>query len=177
MADNNLIFTPLKNKSTMETESTTGEMKISAVIITSFLILTASSQVKKTIDSGHEDTARIAHDSNFLINTTSDVQSLSNNFNNQVHAINEDSFNTAQGVYSMTRDVDVEKLNSKKKNAAQLIKLARIVSIVGTIFGILLFFMGILVFDMGILFSFTLSLTGFILPVIVKISGVNSYVR
>lgn len=181
MLENNVSYVPISPHENTEQDSVVSSVKTTAVVIVSVLILSSSFQVEKVNDDVIEEHS---HVENTSVDGVTNIEALRHNASknigyavNDAFLTNQGSAEAVQGVYDIMVDAGDRQSNNLSKEGKELIQFARRVSNFGWISGFLLFALFLLVFKISFIPSLLMSLIGFSLPLMVKISGIFEYVK
>ncbi|QHJ74883.1 hypothetical protein [Lactobacillus phage JNU_P2] len=181
MLENNVSYVPISPHENTEQDSVVSSVKTTAVVIVSVLILSSSFQVEKVNDDVIEEHS---HVENTSVDGVTNIEALRHNASknigyavNDAFLTNQGSVEAVQGVYDIMVDAGDRQSNNLSKEGKELIQFARRVSNFGWISGFLLFALFLLVFKISFIPSLLMSLIGFSLPLMVKISGIFEYVK
>ncbi|MCT3287010.1 hypothetical protein [Lactiplantibacillus pentosus] len=165
---NDLITFSQSTDSVQETQSVFKDFKTSAAVVVTVMVLSTSSQITSvfhnTDDSG--------------VN----VESTSGNSDTQFFYDEDLSDSKVKFLESMTTIKDEYKVINEMKQIEDngyisLMRYVHFIDAIGIAIGIVLLIAGFVWFGLPLLVSVLLSLGGFILPILVRISGVYKYAR
>lgn len=148
-------------------EKTQSSFKTSAAVIVTFIALSTSSQIIAVSQTGYKfNKANVenAHDSTELFYKEGLLDS-------HVHY--------SENVSQSAEDYHVITEVKPMKNAAysNLISYVHFMNTIGWIIGIGLLLVGFFIFKLPVISSIFISMGGFILPILTRISGVHKYAR
>ncbi|MBS0977455.1 hypothetical protein [Levilactobacillus brevis] len=181
MLENNVSYVPISPHENTEQDSVVSSVKTTAVIVVSVLILSSSFQVEKVNDDVIEEHS---HVENTSVDGVTNIEALRHNASKNIGYVVNDAFlanqgstEAVQGVYDIMVNAGDRQTNNLSKEGKELIQFARSVSIFGWFAGTTLLILCFFVFKVGAVSSLLISLSGFVLPLLTKLSGVFKYAK
>lgn len=181
MLENNVSYVPISPHENTEQDSVVSSVKTTAVIVVSVLILSSSFQVEKVNDDVIEEHS---HVENTSVDGVTNIEALRHNASKNIGYVVNDAFlanqgstEAVQGVYDIMVNAGDRQTNNLSKEGKELVRFAHRISNFGWLTGVILLMLCIFIFKIGLVSSLLISLSGFILPLLTKLSGVFKYVR